>query len=68
MDSIFRFKKLPPVLFELKKLESILANDNQISDVDSKAVQGLPMLAVLNLQNNDIMQVPPELGNCTQLR
>ncbi|XP_064624717.1 leucine-rich repeat-containing protein 40-like [Lineus longissimus] len=63
-----RLKKLPPVLFQLKKLESLLINDNQISDVDAMAIKSLPVLSVLNLQNNDIMQVPPELGNCTQLR
>jgi Leucine-rich repeat (LRR) protein len=45
-----------------------MANDNQISELDAVALCQLPMLAVLTLQNNNISTVPPELGNCVQLR
>lgn len=64
----FRFKQIPPVLYDLPKLESILASDNQINVIDASGLQRLEMLAVLDLSNNDIMQVPPELGLCQALR
>ncbi|XP_013382592.1 leucine-rich repeat-containing protein 40 [Lingula anatina] len=63
-----RLKLLPPVLYELVKLESILACDNQINSIDVPGLLRLRELATLDLSNNDIMQIPPELGNCTSLR
>ena len=56
------------MLYGLPKLEIILASDNQISTVDAEALKNTPQLATLDLQNNDLMQIPPELGNCVQLR
>jgi len=52
----------------MSSLEILLASDNQIQDVDPDGVRGLSRLSSLNLQNNEIMHVPPELGLCTQLR
>ena len=40
----------------------------QIAQLDVEALSALGQLAVLDLQNNAIESVPPELGNLTQLR
>ena len=52
----------------LPKLEIILASDNQINTIDTDGLIGTPQLGTLDLQNNDLMYIPPQLGNCTQLR
>ncbi|KAK2143594.1 hypothetical protein LSH36_827g00044 [Paralvinella palmiformis] len=66
--SFNRFQELPKVVYNMSSLEILLASDNQIQDVDPDGVRGLSRLSSLNLQNNEIMHVPPELGLCTQLR
>ncbi len=43
-------------------------SDNRITDIDVDHLKKLTKLAVLDLANNDIGLVPPELGNLTQLR
>ena len=43
-------------------------SDNQVQNVDPESVRRMERLATLDLQNNDIMQVPPQLGLCTQIR
>lgn len=63
-----RFTEIPPVLYPLKKLEILFLNDNKINDIDAVGLQQMPVLATLDLQNNNISQVPPELGNCVSLR
>ncbi|KAG8197757.1 hypothetical protein JTE90_006803 [Oedothorax gibbosus] len=63
-----RFNSLPTALYSLKKLEIILASDNQIENIDVSGLSQLPVLAVLDLHNNSIKVVPPELGNLKQLR
>lgn len=63
-----RFTTLPPSLYEMKKLEIIFADNNKITTIDAAGFKNLPMLATLDLQNNNIEQVPPELGNCTQIK
>ncbi len=52
----------------MPKLEIILASDNQIHTLDVPGLMNTTQLATLDLQNNDLMQIPPQLGNCTQLR
>ena len=64
----WRFSSLPPVIYQFKRLEILMANDNQIGDVDAESLCQMPMIATLALQNNNISAVPPQLGNCTQLR
>jgi len=49
-------------------LESLNANDNQIAKIDVPLLEKLKSLAVLNLTNNNIAHVPPELGNLKNLR
>ncbi|PVD23047.1 hypothetical protein C0Q70_16309 [Pomacea canaliculata] len=62
------FTEIPPVLYPLKKLEILFLNDNKINDIDAVGLQQMPVLATLDLQNNNISQVPPELGKCASLR
>ncbi|KAK0045480.1 leucine-rich repeat-containing protein 40 [Biomphalaria pfeifferi] len=63
-----RFNKLPTVVFELKKLEILFANDNRIAQLDHTGFLKLDKLGTLDLQNNDLSQIPPEIGNCTWLK
>lgn len=63
-----RFKSFPDVLYSILTLETILISNNQVGAIDPVRLKLLDRLSTLDLQNNDIMQVPPELGNCTSLR
>lgn len=49
-------------------LEILLASGNKITSVKVDGLQRLKRLATLDLSNNNIAQVPPELGNMKQLR
>jgi len=66
--SFNKFTSLPESLSKCPKLETILANGNQIKVIEVSALKPLSMLAVLDLSNNDIDHVPPELGRLTQVR
>lgn len=55
-------------MFEMQGLEILLASDNQIQEINVENLKNLTRLAVLDLSNNNISQVPPELGNVKQLR
>uniref|UniRef100_A0A8D2MRG5 Leucine-rich repeat-containing protein 40 n=1 Tax=Zonotrichia albicollis TaxID=44394 RepID=A0A8D2MRG5_ZONAL len=63
-----RFKVFPSVLYHLPALENILLSNNQVGSIDPVQLKGLDKLGTLDLQNNDLLQVPPELGNCESLR
>ena len=56
------------MLYKLPKLEILFVNDNKLDNIDAAGLKQLPALATLDLQNNNISQVPPELGLCTQLK
>uniref|UniRef100_A0A671TBH3 Leucine-rich repeat-containing protein 40 n=1 Tax=Sinocyclocheilus anshuiensis TaxID=1608454 RepID=A0A671TBH3_9TELE len=66
--SFNRFKSFPEVLYHISSLETILISNNQVGGIDPVQMKTLNNLSTLDLSNNDIMQVPPELGNCTSLR
>ncbi|XP_042562941.1 leucine-rich repeat-containing protein 40 [Clupea harengus] len=66
--SFNRFKTFPDVLYKIATLETILMCNNTVSAVDPVGLKMLEKLSTLDLQNNDLLQVPPELGNCTSLR
>ncbi|KAF4079311.1 hypothetical protein AMELA_G00191740 [Ameiurus melas] len=66
--SFNKFKSFPDVLYRILTLETILISNNQVGAIDPVRLKLLDRLSTLDLQNNDIMQVPPELGNCTSLR
>lgn len=63
-----RFVKLPICLYKLRKLENIVAANNQIDSIDVDGLLCLPLLATLDLQNNNIALVPPKLGNVISLK
>ncbi|XP_022101656.1 leucine-rich repeat-containing protein 40-like isoform X2 [Acanthaster planci] len=63
-----RLKEVPAVVYQWADLENLLVADNQIGAIDVASLLRLPKIASLDLQNNDIMQVPPELGNVQTLR
>ena len=44
------------------------SNVFQVSNLDVNKLSQLPMLAVLDVQNNALQMVPPELGNLTNIR
>nr|XP_054764681.1 leucine-rich repeat-containing protein 40-like [Lytechinus pictus] len=63
-----RFTKIPDVVFTWSNLENLLANGNQIGEIDLTGLKRLTKISSLDLQNNDIGEVPPELGTVTSLR
>jgi len=63
-----RFTELPEAIYNVVSLESLIANDNLIVKIDVPLLEKLKKLAVLNLTNNNIAHVPPELGNLKNLR
>lgn len=66
--SVNQFQAIPECLFDCPKLETILIANNQISTIEVEKLSKLSQIAILDLQNNAIQTVPPELGNLTQLR
>lgn len=66
----FRFPKIPLCVYELENLEILLATENKITDINVSpdALAKVKKLAVLDLSNNSIGTVPPELGNFKHLR
>ncbi|XP_004841520.1 leucine-rich repeat-containing protein 40 isoform X1 [Heterocephalus glaber] len=66
--SFNRFKVLPEVLYHIPTLESILISNNQVGSLDPQKMKMMENLMTLDLQNNDLLQIPPELGNCVSLR
>uniref|UniRef100_A0A0B7A1Q6 Leucine-rich repeat-containing protein 40 n=1 Tax=Arion vulgaris TaxID=1028688 RepID=A0A0B7A1Q6_9EUPU len=63
-----RFVHIPPVVYSLNNLEILFAHDNHVTEIDVQGFFKLTKLATLDLQNNDISQIPPELGNCVWLK
>lgn len=66
--NFYRFKIFPNVLYRILTLEAILLGNNQIGSLDPQQLQEMEKLGTLDLQNNDLLQIPPELGNCDNLR
>ena len=66
--SFNKFRSIPTSLQECEKLETLLINDNQIQEINVEGLRKLNFLAVIDLSNNDIQHVPPELGTLTQIR
>jgi len=66
--SVNRFVALPSVLFNIPTLETILAADNRITEIPIDDLRKMNNLQILDLQNNSIGQVPPELSLLPALR
>ncbi|KAG7999378.1 Leucine-rich repeat-containing protein 40 [Nibea albiflora] len=63
-----RFKFFPEVLYQIISLETVLIANNQVNGVDPGCLIKLVHLSTLDLSNNDMLNIPPELGMCTSLR
>ncbi|XP_070765139.1 leucine-rich repeat-containing protein 40 [Enoplosus armatus] len=63
-----RFKSFPEVLYQIVSLETVLLGNNQVGGVDPCRLLKLVHLSTLDLSNNDLLNIPPELGLCTSLR
>ena len=49
-------------------IENLFANNNKIKTVDAIKILKMKSLTTLSLQNNDIQQVPLDLGKAIQLK
>lgn len=63
-----QFSNIPSCVYNLDNLEILLVADNKLKKIDVDNLKFLKRLATLDLSNNNIDQVPPELGNMKQIR
>ena len=64
-----RFVRLPSVLYDLKHIQEILANDNQLVELDPHGIVKISAtLCTFNVRNNNIQRLPAELSKCTGLK
>lgn len=63
-----RFNHIPDCVYSMTGLEILLACDNKITEINVDGLKKLSRIATLDLTNNNISHIPPELGNITQLR
>lgn len=70
IDCAHSFTTLPPCVYELVGLEILLVRDNKLEAIDasSAGLARMPRLATLDLANNDIAQIPNELGNIKTIK
>ncbi|KAG5886603.1 hypothetical protein JTB14_001027 [Gonioctena quinquepunctata] len=59
---------IPDCIFGMIGVENLLMKENSIEEIPIDGLRNLKRLSTLDLSNNNIQQVPPELGNMTQLR
>jgi len=57
-----RFSAIPDVLYSCHSLTALVAASNQISCIDVDQISSLMELSCLDVSNNAIGKVPPELG------
>ena len=63
-----RFEAIPDGVYELPILENLFMNDNKLKSIDALKILKMKHLATLNLQNNDLTHIPPELGKTTSIK
>ncbi|PSN57280.1 Leucine-rich repeat-containing protein 40 [Blattella germanica] len=63
-----RFSEIPDCVYKIPGLEILIARDNRLTSLNVAGLSQLRRLATLDLANNDISHIPPELGNLTQLK
>ncbi|XP_066932764.1 leucine-rich repeat-containing protein 40-like [Clytia hemisphaerica] len=66
--SFNRFTTMPKPMFEMKSLQTILMANNQLSDIDVDGLLQLKTVQTLDLSNNNIARIPPQLGNVEWLK
>ncbi|XP_033226281.1 leucine-rich repeat-containing protein 40-like isoform X2 [Belonocnema kinseyi] len=66
--SFNKFVEIPTCIYEIIHLEILVASGNQIAKIDVPALKKLRRLATLDLSNNNIGHVPPELGTLIHLK
>ena len=64
----YSFSSIPDCVYDIETLEILLATNNQISFINVDGLMKLKRLATLDLSNNNITNVPFELGNMKHLR
>lgn len=66
----FSFLQIPGCIYNLFLLEILSFRNNKLSDIDVNAntFKQLRKLATLDLSNNDLHFIPPELGTMKQLK
>nr|CAD7393635.1 unnamed protein product [Timema cristinae] len=63
-----KFQDIPECVYDLQGLEILAIRGNKLAAISVPGLARLKRLAVLDLADNNISQVPPQLGNLTQLR
>jgi Leucine-rich repeat (LRR) protein len=63
-----RITEISDGIYELPILENLFASNNRIQTIDPLKICNMKFLSTLNFQNNDLSQVPPELGRATQIK
>ncbi|XP_063230366.1 leucine-rich repeat-containing protein 40-like [Bacillus rossius redtenbacheri] len=63
-----KLREIPACVFGLQGLEILVVRGNQLTAIDVAGLARLPRLAALDLADNNIALVPPELGNLDRLR
>jgi Leucine-rich repeat (LRR) protein len=61
-------RQFPDGIYELPILENLFIGNNQIEEIDPYRIINMKHLATLNIQNNNLRQVPAELGKATHLK
>ncbi len=64
----FRFQSIPECIYDLPALEIIIGTNNKVNLIEADKLNRLSRLAVLDLSNNNISHLPPELGLMSQLK
>lgn len=63
-----RLTEFPEGIYQLPILENLFINSNKIREIDGAKIVQMKHLSTLNLQNNDLAQVPNELGLAHQIK
>eukprot|EP00118_Oscarella_pearsei_P004184 m.17383 g.17383 ORF g.17383 m.17383 type:complete len:590 (+) comp27479_c0_seq1:63-1832(+) len=63
-----KFSSIPGCVYKVVKLETLLASDNHLCEINVDGLKNLKCLSSLDVQNNSIAHVPPELGTLKNLR
>ena len=63
-----RLEIFPEAIYKIPKLEVLILKDNKIKTIDAKQLKEMTGLLTLDLSNNDLDRIPPELGLCSQFR